>query len=220
MITWALDACTYHGTVAVLQDERVLAEAVVAMRGQNEERLMPAVSDTIRRSGVRLDRVDRIVCGGGPGSFTSLRIAASLAKGMALGADKPLFAVSSLALIVAGNVAHPGPGSPKRYLASLDAMRDECFVAVFEHQGGTVSRVGDVGLLPRTDVAAAATAEQAIAVGPDHGDRWAPLARGVLRLEADIVNRGPVSLADWEPTYGRLAEAQAKWEAVHGALPR
>jgi len=42
----------------------------------------------------------------------------------------------------------------------------------------------------------------------------------VLRLGADIEDRGPVSLADWEPSYGRLAEAQAKWEAVHGALQR
>jgi len=220
LITLALDASTYQGTVAVLRDERVLAEAVVAMRGQHEERLMPAVSEAMQRAGVRADGIDRIVCGDGPGSFTSLRIAASLAKGMALGADKPLFAVSSLALIVAGNAVHLGAGSPTRYLAALDAMRDECFVAVFEDRGATVARIGRVGLVPKKDVATVAATEHATVVGPDYGDHWAPLARGVLRLRADIEDRGPVNLADWEPTYGRLAEAQAKWEAVHGALPR
>lgn len=220
MITLALDACTYEGTVAVLQDDRVLAETEVAMRGKDEERLMPAVSETIRRSGVRLDDVDRIVCGGGPGSFTSLRIAASLAKGMAFGADKPLFAVSSLALIVAGNVAHAAPNSPKRYLAALDAMRDECFIALFDHRAGAVAAIGGAGLVRKAEVAAVAATEQATVVGPDHGDHWGPRARGVLLLDADIGSQGPVNLSDWEPRYGRLAEAQVKWEAVHGALPR
>jgi len=220
MITLALDACTYNGTVAVLQDDRVLAETDVAMRGKDEERLMPAVSETIRRSGVRLDGVDRIVCGGGPGSFTSLRIAASLAKGMAFGADKPLFAVSSLALIVAGNVALTAPNSPTRYLAVLDAMRDECFIALFEHRAGTVAVIGGAGLVPKAEVVALAATEQATLVGPEHGDHWGPRSRGVLFLDAEIRSQGPVSLSAWEPRYGRLAEAQAKWEAVHGALPR
>jgi tRNA threonylcarbamoyladenosine biosynthesis protein TsaB len=36
-----------------------------------------------------------------------------------------------------------------------------------------------------------------------------------------IVEGGPVDLASWEPDYGRLAEAQVRWEAEHGrALPR
>jgi tRNA threonylcarbamoyladenosine biosynthesis protein TsaB len=33
---------------------------------------------------------------------------------------------------------------------------------------------------------------------------------------ADIVETGPVDRARWEPAYGRLAEAQVKWEAAHG----
>jgi tRNA threonylcarbamoyladenosine biosynthesis protein TsaB len=220
MITLALDACTYNGTVAVLQNNRVLAESDVAMRGKDEERLMPAVSEAIRRSGVRLAGIDRIVCGGGPGSFTSLRIAASLAKGMAFAAEKPLFAVSSLALIVAGNVALTPARASKRYLAALDAMRGECFIALFEHRSGTVVAIGGEGLVPVAAVAAVAASEQATVVGPDYGDRWGPVARGVLLLDADLLGRGPVNLSDWEPRYGRLAEAQAKWEAVHGALPR
>ena len=219
VVTLAIDASTYVGSVAVLDGNRVLADAEVAMRGRNEERLMPAVAETLRRSGLTLSNVGAIVCGGGPGSFTSLRIAASLAKGMALGADKPLFAVSSLALIVAGNVAHHA-GAPTRYLAALDAMRDEYFVAAFEHRAGGLFATGDPRLVPKAEIALVAAAAQASVVGPDVGERWAPRARGVALLDDDIRTQGPVNLADWEPTYGRLAEAQAKWEAAHGALPR
>src|SRR5436853_2860848 len=105
MITLALDASTYRGSVAVLEEDRVLVQATTEMRSRDAERLMPAVDWALREVGLVIDRIERIVCGGGPGSFTSLRISASIAKGLAEGRGIPLFAVSSLALLVAGNVS-------------------------------------------------------------------------------------------------------------------
>lgn len=215
--TLALDASTNQGSVAVINDRTIVTEALVAIRGRDDERLMPAVADALSRAGLDLARVDRIVCGAGPGSFTGLRIAASLAKGMALGADKPLLAVSSLALIVAGNVRS---GDSGRYLAVLDALRGECFVGSFKSDGGGLRQSGVARLIPRAEVRAVAEPEGARIVGPDEPDRWVPRARGIAVLGAALLE-GPVSLASWEPAYGRLAEAQARWEAAHGGtLPR
>src|SRR5205814_266277 len=95
MITLALDASTYQGSVAVLEEDRVLVQRTTEMRGRDAERLMPAVDIALKDAGLGIDRIERIVCGGGPGSFTSLRIAASIAKGLAVGRDVPLFSVSS-----------------------------------------------------------------------------------------------------------------------------
>ena len=208
MITLALDASTYEGSVALLDDARVVAEGVAAMRGRDAERLMPAVESTLKSGGIALSRVERIVCGAGPGSFTSLRIAGSLAKGMAAGRGLPLFAVSSLALIVAGNAREPG-----RYLALLDAIRGEYFAGVFEFDGRSVEAEGEATLVAKADVDALASCSKAQAVGPDFGDRWSPHARGVARLQS-VLASGPVNLSAWEPTYGRLAEAQVKLEAA------
>src|ERR1041385_5784484 len=83
VITLALDAATYVGTVAVLRDGDVVAARETAMRGRDVERLMPAVADALDAATVRATEIGRIVCGEGPGSFTSLRIAASIAKGLA-----------------------------------------------------------------------------------------------------------------------------------------
>ena len=63
---------------------------------------MPAVADALREATVDPRQLDRIVCGAGPGSFTSLRIAGAIAKGLALSAGAPLHPVSSLLLVVAG----------------------------------------------------------------------------------------------------------------------
>jgi tRNA threonylcarbamoyladenosine biosynthesis protein TsaB len=215
VITLALDASTYRGTVAVLEQDRVVVQASAPMRGRDSEHLMPAVDKALRDAGRGLESVDRVVCGGGPGSFTSLRIAASLAKGIAVGRSIPLFAVSSLALIVSGNV-NDGPRGARRYLAALDALRGESYIAEFEHEAGAVRPLGEMRLVSNGDLQATAEAANARLVGPEHADSWQPHARGVALLEETLVSAGPVNLAAWEPIYGRLAEAQVKWEATHG----
>lgn len=220
MITLALDASTYRGTVAVLEGSRVLVEQSTPMRGRDVERLMPAVDASLRDAGCSVAEVGRVVCGAGPGSFTSLRIAASIAKGIAVGRGIPLFGVSSLALIVAANVKD-GPRGARRYLAVLDALRGESYVATFEHDAGMVSRIGDMQRVASDGVEGFADREDARPVGPDQADAWLPHARGVCLLGAMLDRDGPVDVASWEPIYGRMAEAQVKWEAAHGrTLPR
>ncbi len=232
MITLALDASTYVGSVAVIADSEVVAECEAAMRGEHEERLMPAVVDTLTAAGIALVDVDRVVCGAGPGSFTSLRIAGSIAKGLALGGGLPLYAVPSLALLVGARVRPSGS-----YVAAMDAMRGEWYAGVYtvERGGGhrpsnaiSVSEAQPVRVVPGMDVRLMAATHGARLVGAtlsidgetgesatttDPMDR--PHARGVVSLHPSL-QIGPVDLGMWEPVYGRLAEAQVKWEAAHG----
>ena len=81
---------------------------------------MPMLADCLASAGVGVTEVSRIVCGSGPGSFTSLRVAASIAKGIAAGVGCPLFSVSSLLLIPAAAELAAG-----RYISALPAMRGE-----------------------------------------------------------------------------------------------
>ena len=53
-------------------------------------------------------------------------------------------------------------------------------------------------------------------VGPGQEVDLHPHARGVAPVLDHIIASAPVDLASWEPDYGRLAEAQVRWEAVHG----
>lgn len=214
MITLALDACTYRGTVAVFEGNRLLSDGSVAMRGREAERLMPAVDAALVAAGVTVADVGRIVCGAGPGSFTSLRIAASIAKGIAVGRGIPLYAVSSLALIVAANVR--GGGAGETYVARLDALRGESYVGAFEHADQAVVLTRDVQLVANGVVEE--WAGTARVVGPAEPDPWHPHVLGLPRVPWALEE--PVNLAGWEPTYGRLAEAQVKWEATHGRALR
>jgi tRNA threonylcarbamoyladenosine biosynthesis protein TsaB len=215
VITLVVEASTYAGSAAVIDGSRVLAERAVAMRGREHEALMPAVAEVLADAGVGPGAVDRVVCGAGPGSFTSLRIAGAIAKGIALAAVCPLVPISSLALVVASRE----PFAPGRYLAAIDALRGEHYVALFEvGSGGAVRALGPELRVPSSEVIERADAHDAVAVGPGregaaHVD---PRAAAAARL-ADLLDAIPAAdLAGWEPAYGRLAEAQVKWEAAHG----
>jgi tRNA threonylcarbamoyladenosine biosynthesis protein TsaB len=209
VITLAIDASTYIGSVAVLRDDAVLAEDTTAMKGAEREGLMPVVAAALARAGVAVTDVDRIVCGEGPGSFTSLRIAGGIAKGIATGVGCSLFAVPSLALLV-GAANRPAG----RYLATLDALRGEHYAALYEVDAvGQIDEIEPARLVASADVALLGERLGATVVGPAP---TGPLARGVLHATRIIDGRGQVDLASWEPAYGRLAEAQVRWEAAHG----
>ena len=213
MLTLAIDAATYEGTVAVVQGGRVLAQRAATMRGEHGERLMPAAASVLEDAGVDVSRLERIACGAGPGSFTSLRIAASIAKGLAVALRLPLVVAPSPLLIVAGAQPALSPGS---YCAVLDAMRgDVSGVDVDLEAGGRFTPRGAAWLLPRAAAGERAAMQRARIVGPGEASPLAPHARGFAALlEQGLCHE--VEIATWEPDYGRKAEAQVRWEQAHG----
>ncbi|MEO8193662.1 MAG: tRNA (adenosine(37)-N6)-threonylcarbamoyltransferase complex dimerization subunit type 1 TsaB [Gemmatimonadales bacterium] len=216
-LTLALDGSTYAGSAAVIRDRDVVAERVLADiakpgRAGREEMFMPMVAACLADAGVAPGDLSRVVCGAGPGSFTSLRIAASIAKGIAIGTGSPLYAVSSLALIVAA-----GPRSPGTLLAVLPAMRGEMFAAPFQvGETEAVQQTGPPFLVAEAALMAEAERRGARVVGPAVKGGDYPRASGVARLLDDILDGELCDSQTWEPTYGRLAEAQVRWEAAHG----
>jgi tRNA threonylcarbamoyladenosine biosynthesis protein TsaB len=221
--TVALDGSTYHGSVAVIRDGQVVAEHTLGGEGAGSgkreagrgDALMPAIAECLKEVGIKRDAIARIVCGEGPGSFTSLRVAGSLSKGLAVGYAVDLYAVSSLLLTVAGARPTLQPGE---YLSVLDAMRGEYFVArVTLESDHTVIQPGATTLVGVEELMELAEREPLVrTVGPGQRLDFHPHARGVAPLLESVVGRGPVDLASWEPNYGRLAEAQVRWEAAHG----
>lgn len=212
-LTLALDAAAGPGTIALLRDGVLVAERTVEMRSATEERFFPAVLDVLAATDVHVRDLTRMVAGAGPGSFTALRVVGAIAKGLCEGAGIPLYGVPSLALLVAGN-ASAGAG---RYLATLDALRGERYASLVTlDASGAVAAHEPLGLVAADEVAARAATLGATLIGPDEVGAAAPHARGAARCADLIAAGGPVDLASWEPVYGRLAEAQAKWESTHG----
>jgi tRNA threonylcarbamoyladenosine biosynthesis protein TsaB len=217
--TLAIEGSTYAGSVALLRDydvvaERTLADSGIPSRSGRDERVLPSVAECLAEAGVAVTQISRVVCGAGPGSFTSLRISASVAKGIAVGVGCPVFSVSSLLLSIAS--APDAIKDDGLFLSVLPAMRAEWFALLAEVQGGLITARGDAFILGDADLAETARRNDARLLGPRQTISSAPHARGVAPLLDQILAFDPVSIETWEPDYGRLAEAQVKWEAAHG----
>jgi tRNA threonylcarbamoyladenosine biosynthesis protein TsaB len=194
----ALDASTARATVAVIRSATVAAEVTVAERSEHVEPLLPAALALLATVSVPLSDLTAIVCGAGPGTFTGLRTAASIAKGLAMGLSIPLHAVPSLPLILAN--------LPRgRYMAVLDAGRGDRFAALLDWP--SAEGAGYI-LAPAAEVAALAAESHATMVGPETGV-W-PHVRGALGLDWGP----PVDLASWEPDYGRSSAAEDRRRGV------
>lgn len=94
--------------------------------------LIPAILDQLQQAGVRLQALDAICFGAGPGSFTGLRTACSVAQGLALGAGVAVLPMDSL-LAVAEDARHIAwPHQPEGVVtALLDARMDELYSATW-----------------------------------------------------------------------------------------
>jgi hypothetical protein len=83
--------------------------------------------------------------------------------------------------------------------------------------GGAVFQAGLATLMSAEQLADLTVGEPALRIiGPGRQIDAHPHARGAASILVSIIDAGPVNLASWEPDYGRLAEAQVRWEAVHG----
>lgn len=207
----ALDASAGPASVALFVEGQLVQWRRIDRKG-SAELLAPTIAELLAAERMHARMLTDVIVGAGPGSFTGLRVAAALGKGLARGAGAVLHAVPSLPLIAAADDAR----QPARYLSVLDALRGEWFVQQStRHPDGRWTVDGGVERLAIEAVRERALSHSAVIVGPPMDPGQQPDARAALLVGTHIV-----PLDRWEPDYGRLAEAQVLWEAAHErALP-
>lgn len=99
--------------------------------------LIPSILGLMQQAGLTLQTLDAVCFGSGPGSFTGLRTACSVAQGLAFGAGVPVLAVDSL-LAVAEEARHTALDAQATGVvtALLDARMDEMYCATFAFDSG------------------------------------------------------------------------------------
>lgn len=229
MLTVALETGDRLGSVALGEEETLLAESLLSVHATHSETVMPEVDRLLREAGRGRDDIGAVVVGAGPGSFTGVRIAASLAKGLCFGRDRRLLAYSSLLTVAAGT------GLSERVVACLDARRREVYAAAYE-------RVAPSGATRGPEVTDVETLVQGLAGGPtewtwagsgadrhrerieDAGGRVVPPHTGIPRAASLLwlARRHPeAGLVEdpgtWEPEYVRRSSARRGGSAAGSA---
>lgn len=229
MIRLALDLATDRMSLAAQGAGGAVAERhLVGARGHARS-LVPLVEELLGELGASAAEVTRIILADGPGSFTGLRVAAALAKGLARAGGASVAATPSL-LGRAARVAGPQGGL---VLAATSALRGEVYAGWYRFGPGAAIGVAQGAQAMTWDRVREGSRPDLVAGdGPDGflealGRHWGvPVivregahADAATLLTLDDRPGGTVEIpspATWEPTYGRPAEAQAKWEREHG----
>ena len=205
----ALDTATENCSAALLSGTQLLTREAEFARG-HAEHILGMIDALLAEAGVGLREVQAIAFGRGPGSFTGVRLAASLAQGLAFGADLPVVPVSDLqALAQRGFEADPGA---ERALVCQDARMREVYWACFEREAGLAVPAGPERVGPPESVqlpggTAAAGFGRGFAAYPQlralQGLRLGPSAEQLLPRAAEIAR-----LAAPEVRAGRLLPAE------------
>ena len=220
----SIESATRVMSVAVLDGESLLAEITTFDERVHSERLLPAVDQLLRVADLSLDEIETFAVSIGPGSFTGLRIGLATVKGLALGSDRLVAAVPTLAALTVAAAGAVGPVA-----ALLDARRDEVYAACLEGPGDLrTPRIADA-VFTAEDLAAALPRPCTVVVGEGAGEVAAaaeragdgmvllPAALGRARafhtglLGARLLARGEGQRSeDLVPRYVRRAEAEVR----------
>jgi tRNA threonylcarbamoyladenosine biosynthesis protein TsaB len=123
----ALETSTIACSVALARGDRVFERHVVKPK-EHTRLLIPMIKGVLADGGIAPSGLQAIVLGNGPGSFIGIRIAASVAQGLAYAADLKIVPVSSLAAVAAEAFDQT---AAQKVVVAQDAHMNEVYVAGF-----------------------------------------------------------------------------------------
>jgi len=139
----AVETSSRKGSVAIARNGKMLAEKDFSTPLKHSAEIFPAIVGLLEQFNLNPGQIEHIYISGGPGSFTGLRIAATIAKTLQLAQSAKIVTVDTLD-VVAANVVNLIPGNlpapeyefpaadEDRVAAVLDAKRGQFFIAVYE----------------------------------------------------------------------------------------
>jgi tRNA threonylcarbamoyladenosine biosynthesis protein TsaB len=124
----AFDTSSTACSVALMMDDTIVAEHKIAPM-QQAQLILSMLNKLLKENNVELNQLDAICFGRGPGSFTGVRIAASIAQGLGYAAGLPLIPISSLAALAQTVYQEIGW---KKCLVAVDARINEVYWGAYE----------------------------------------------------------------------------------------
>lgn len=122
----ALDTTGLVASVALVDEEKTIAEFTTNYKKTHSQTIMPMIEQLKNMVELDLSEIDYVACASGPGSFTGLRIGAATAKGLAHGLDKKIIPVPTL-----DGLAYNLAESSKLIVPIMDARRNQVYSAIY-----------------------------------------------------------------------------------------
>ena len=132
----AIDSSSLVASVAVVEDDIMVAEYTINHKKTHSQTLLPMIDEISKMAEIDLSEVDAIAVSGGPGSFTGLRIGSATAKGLGLVWKKPLVHVPTV-----DAMAYNLYGTDKLICPMMDARRSQTYTGLYQFVSGELDIV-------------------------------------------------------------------------------
>ena len=128
LIETATEVCS----VAIAEQGEIIALVEDTNSTNHAALLTLQIADCCLQGGIALADLDAVAVSGGPGSYTSLRVGASVAKGICYALDKPLLAVDTLLSLAMASSQEQKNDPHRVYIPMIDARRQEVWLSVYD----------------------------------------------------------------------------------------
>ena len=123
MLILGIDTSTKICTCSIFDSENgVIAETSLSVKKNHSNIVMPIIDNLFKISGLNINDIDKIAVAIGPGSFTGVRIALGIAKGLAMALNKPLVAINELDILEA-----IASGNENEIIPLIDARKERVY---------------------------------------------------------------------------------------------
>ena len=123
MLILGIDTSTKICTCSIFDSENgIIAETSLSVKKNHSNIVMPIIDNLFKISDLTINDIDKIAVAIGPGSFTGVRIALGIAKGLAMALNKPLIAVNELDILEA-----IASGNENEIIPLIDARKERVY---------------------------------------------------------------------------------------------
>ena len=206
MIRLAFDTSNKPLVVVLADDQDILEVYSKEQAESHSTSLLPVISQLLEKQNLKIEQIEQLIVAKGPGSFTGLRIGATVAKTMANALNIPLIPVSSLAIIAAE------VDSNKNIAIYFDARNDNVFAGIYNPDNQNVVVDQHIAFEEFKKIATKNDAELI------DGLNFKINGTGLLKISENTMSLTRQEIDAYIPNYLRDTQAQINWQNEHKNL--
>ncbi len=210
----AIETCSESCSVALQHKGVEFQQLSMEPRG-HADHVLPMVEQVLAEADINLKSLDAIAFTRGPGAFTGVRIGTSVAQGLALGANLPLIAASSLAVLAQGSYRET---LNEKCFAALDARMSEVYFGQYQLDSNGLMVALQDDQVASPNVISCVDEDKQIS----EQNKWHTIGAGWVNYSEDMIQR----FKDWntqdqsEQLYPEAIDllTLAQWHYINGDL--
>ena len=140
----ALDTSSVACSVAVSKEDEIFSSHKLNAESHSLT-LIPTIQETLKIAKIKLNSLDAIILGIGPGSFVGTRIGAAVAQGIAFGVDIEIVTVSSMETVALEAMIK---NNLDKITVVQDARMDEVYIGKYGLQGDNIQTLSPIKIYP------------------------------------------------------------------------